>query len=215
MMHSGNHSPCHPLTTLLDAARRLQRTHRHRVLLRRRRQRARDRPAVRGHPRARQHQGHPVSTAGAAVGLALVRRSAHRRHGRPVRRNRPSVQGLQHPHGSASRSCTSDPRESHVSEMKPDFAAAHGDVDTVVRHIRAAAATNVYPMPGHAAAASAFRHSWSRKWCPSWSVPARRPRRAIRKPSGSDAAAASFTAHVTLCTRSSSWRSPPSRCVFC
>ena len=42
------------------------------------------------------------------------------------------------------------PRESHVSEMNPDFAAAHGDVDTVVRHIRAAAATNVFPIRGAA-----------------------------------------------------------------
>ena len=42
-MYSGNHSPCHPLTTLLEAARELRDRARHRVLLRRRRQRVRRR----------------------------------------------------------------------------------------------------------------------------------------------------------------------------
>ena len=112
VMYSGNHSPCHPLATLLEAARTLRDRAGHRVLLRRRRQRARHRAAVCG----AEHDSTnivimPYQPLDAAGGVAVVRRPSHRRDGRPVRRHRPSVQGLQHPRARHSVSLHRTRRE--------------------------------------------------------------------------------------------------------
>ena len=185
VMYSGNHSPCHPLTTLLEAARRLRDRDRHRVLLRRRRQRVRDRAAVRRRARARQHRDRPVSAAGAAVGVALVRRSSRRRDGRPVRRHRPSVQGLQHPHARHSVPVHRTRARATSARLNPDFAAAHGDVDAVVRHIRLRRQPGVVPeSDAPTLSAHSVRHSWSQEWCRSSKRAGASSRGADSAPSG-------------------------------
>jgi colanic acid biosynthesis glycosyl transferase WcaI len=134
VMYSGNHSPCHPLTTLLEAAREL---------------RARDDIAfcfVGGGSELETVQRYaathelkniatipyqPLSTLGASLSSADLHL---------VIMGDPFV-GLVHPCKVYNIRTLGipylyiGPRESHVSEMNPTFAARHGDVQAVVRHI--------------------------------------------------------------------------------
>jgi glycosyltransferase involved in cell wall biosynthesis len=134
VMYSGNHSPCHPLTTLLDAAREL-----------------RERADV------------AFCFVGGGSEFQAVQRYAAR-HGltnittvpyQPLDRLAASLSsadlhvvvmgnrfvGLVHPCKVYNIRTLGipylyiGPPESHISEMTPTFAAAHGDVPAVVRHI--------------------------------------------------------------------------------
>ena len=107
VMYSGNHSPCHPLTTLLEAARRLTDRADVVVLLRRRRERVPLRAPIRFRARPGQHRRAALSTARAAVRVAVLGRSARRRDGRSVCRHRSSRARSTTSERSASRTSTS------------------------------------------------------------------------------------------------------------
>jgi colanic acid biosynthesis glycosyl transferase WcaI len=138
VMHSGNHSPCHPLTTLLEAARRLN-----------------DRSDIafcfvgggsEFETVRRFAQGHelrnvvmlpyqPLDKLGSSLSAADLH---------TVVMGDPFV-GLVHPckvYNIGSLGIPYlyiGPAESHVSDLAPTYTATHGDVDSVVRHIRSAA----------------------------------------------------------------------------
>ena len=134
VMYSGNHSPCHPLTTLLDAARDLRERHDIAFCF------------VGGGSEfetvkryAAEHElkniatipYQPLSTLGASLSSADLH---------VVVMGDPFV-GLVHPCKVYNIRTLGipylyiGPRESHVSELHPDFAATHGDVQSVVRSI--------------------------------------------------------------------------------
>ena len=142
VMYSGNHSPCHPLTTLLDAARQL-----------------RHRPdiafcfigggsefeTVREFGRRHEVTNlvtlpyQPLSTLGASLSSADLH---------VVVMGDPFV-GLVHPCKVYNIRTLGipylyiGPADSHVSELSPAFSARHGDVETVMRHIEQAARSGV------------------------------------------------------------------------
>jgi colanic acid biosynthesis glycosyl transferase WcaI len=138
VMHSGNHSPCHPLTTLLDAARRLA-----------------DQPDI------------VFTFVGGGAEFETVRDYAQR-HGlknivmlpyQPLDHLAASLSsadlhvvvmgdayvGIVHPCKVYNIRTMSipylyiGPSVSHISEMNPRFTARHGEVEVVVRQIKEAA----------------------------------------------------------------------------
>jgi glycosyltransferase involved in cell wall biosynthesis len=139
VMHSGNHTPCHPLTTLLEAADEL-----------------RSRPDI------------AFCFVGGGSELPAVRRFAESRGLKnivvvpyqPLHNLAASLcaadlhivlmgdpfVGIIHPSKVYNIRALGipylyiGPVQSHVSELKPAFSAAHRDVDAVVHHIRASAA---------------------------------------------------------------------------
>ena len=140
VMYSGNHSPCHPLTTLLQAARRLS-----------------DRPDI------------AFCFVGGGSEFENVRRFASE-HAldrivtlpyQPLDKLSASLSsadlhvvvmgnpfvGLVHPCKVYNIRTLGipylyvGPSESHVTELNPTFAANHGDVEAVVRHVRTSAAS--------------------------------------------------------------------------
>jgi colanic acid biosynthesis glycosyl transferase WcaI len=139
VMYSGNHTPCHPLTTLLEAAQRL----RHRSDI-------------------------GFCFAGGGSELETVRLFAARCQLRnvvvvpyqPLSKLAASLSaadlhtvvmgdrfvGIVHPSKVYNIRALGipylyiGPLESHVAELGPAFTARHGDVDGVVRHVRIAAA---------------------------------------------------------------------------
>jgi hypothetical protein len=141
-MHSGNHSPCHPLTTLLGAACRLK-----------------DRTdiafcfvgggsefeTVRQFAKERHLQNihtipyQPVATLASSLSSADLH---------IVVMGEPFV-GIVHPCKVYNIRALGipylyiGPADSHVSDMGPMFTANHGDVDEVVRHIETASASQV------------------------------------------------------------------------
>jgi hypothetical protein len=139
VMYAGNHSPCHPLTTLLEAAARL-----------------RDRTdvvfcfmgggsqfeGVRQFARTRRLKN--VVTVGyqpqARLSAALSAADLH-----AVVMGDPFV-GLVHPCKVYNVRTLGipylyiGPADSHVADLAPPFSAAHGDVDAVVAHIETSAA---------------------------------------------------------------------------
>jgi hypothetical protein len=142
VMHSGNHSPCHPLTTLLGAACRLK-----------------DRTdiafcfvgggsefeTVRQFAKERHLQNihtipyQPVATLASSLSSADLH---------IVVMGEPFV-GIVHPCKVYNIRALGipylyiGPADSHVSDMGPMFTANHGDVDEVVRHIETASASQV------------------------------------------------------------------------
>jgi hypothetical protein len=142
VMYSGNHTPCHPLTTLLEAALRLS-----------------DRMDI------------AFCFAGGGSQLENVRRFAARNNLKnivvvsyqplsalgaslsaadlhTVVMGDPFV-GIVHPSKVYNIRALGlpylylGPDESHISELGPTFRATHGDVEAVVRHVRRAAASGV------------------------------------------------------------------------
>jgi colanic acid biosynthesis glycosyl transferase WcaI len=138
VMYSGNHSPCHPLTTLLEAAQRL-----------------------------RDERRIVFCFVGGGSEFETVRRFAASRHldnivtipYQPLDRLSASLSsadlhavvmgdpfvGIVHPCKvyNVRTLCIPvlyiGPSKSHISEMNPAFSSRHGDVDAVVRHVQAAA----------------------------------------------------------------------------
>jgi hypothetical protein len=139
VMYSGNHSPCHPLTTLLEAAERLS---------------ARadiafcfvgggsEVETVRRFAAARQLANitvlpyQPLNQLGASLSSADLH---------TVVMGDPFV-GIIHPCKVYNIRALGipylyiGPPEGHVADLGPTFSARHGDVDTVVRHIERATA---------------------------------------------------------------------------
>jgi len=139
VMYSGNHSPCHPLITLLEAARRLQ-----------------------GEPQIAfcfvggGSEFKTVQRFAAEHGLSNVRTLPYQ----PLARLSASLSSadlhtvvMGDPFVGVIHPCKVynirllripylyiGPEPSHISEMVPQYSAGHGEVDTVARHIRAAAA---------------------------------------------------------------------------
>ncbi len=142
VMYSGNHSPCHPLTTVLEAARQL-----------------------------RQRKDIAFCFVGGGSEFQTVKRYA-REHGltsistvpyQPLNKLSASLSsadlhvvvmgdrfvGLVHPCKVYNiRSLNIPylyvgPHESHVTDLEPSFTAAHGDVTAVVRHVESAANSGV------------------------------------------------------------------------
>jgi glycosyltransferase involved in cell wall biosynthesis len=138
VMYSGNHSPCHPLTSLLEAAQRL-----------------RDRADI------------AFCFVGGGSEFDTVRAFAER-HGlsnivmrpyQPLEKLSASLSsadlhvavmgdpfvGIVHPCKvynirTLGIPCLYiGPAESHISDLRPAFSVRHGDVDAIVRHIEAAA----------------------------------------------------------------------------
>jgi glycosyltransferase involved in cell wall biosynthesis len=138
VMYAGNHSPCHPLTTLLTAAERL-------------RQRedivfcfvggGSEVATVRQLAAARRLQNIKILPYQpmAALGASLSAADLH-----VVVMGEPFV-GIVHPCKVYNIEMLGlpyiyiGPAESHISERRPTFAARHGDPDAVVRHVEAAA----------------------------------------------------------------------------
>jgi colanic acid biosynthesis glycosyl transferase WcaI len=142
VMYSGNHSPCHPLTTLLEAARELK-----------------DREDIR------------FCFVGGGSEFQTVRRYAIRHEltniltlpYQPFSRLAASLSsadlhvvimgdpfvGLVHPCKVYNIRALGipylyiGPTESHVSELIPTFSAKHGDVESVVRHIQRGALSGI------------------------------------------------------------------------
>jgi colanic acid biosynthesis glycosyl transferase WcaI len=146
VMYSGNHSPCHPLTTLLEAARRLE--DRSDIVFCfvgggsefetvRRLSRNVGRRTIRTIP----YQ----PTSGLAASLSSA--DLH-----VVVMGDPFV-GIVHPSKVYNIRALGipylyiGPAESHIGELQPTFAADHGAVDVVVRHIRTAADSRIPRMP--------------------------------------------------------------------
>jgi glycosyltransferase involved in cell wall biosynthesis len=134
VMYSGNHSPCHPLTTLLEAAHRL------------REQRdvvfcfvggGSEFEAVRGFA-LRRRLNNIVTIAYQKLGALAASLSAADLH--IVVMGDPFV-GLVHPckvyniRSLGIPYLYIGPTESHISDLMPVFTARHGDVDEVTRHI--------------------------------------------------------------------------------
>jgi hypothetical protein len=139
VMYSGNHTPCHPLTTLLEAAHALRAC-----------------PdivfcfagggselgTVRRFAKRHQLQNivivpyQPLNTLGASLSAADLH---------TVVMGDPFV-GIVHPSKVYNIRALGipylyiGPRESHVHELGPAYTATHGDVDAVIRHVRKAAA---------------------------------------------------------------------------
>jgi colanic acid biosynthesis glycosyl transferase WcaI len=148
VMYSGNHTPCHPLATLLQAAKAL-----------------RDRPDI------------AFCFAGGGSELETVRRfaAAHAMANIVVVPYQPltalsaslsaadlhavvmgnAFVGIVHPSKVYNVRALGlpylyiGPKESHISELTPTHTAAHGDVDAVARHIRCAAATRSTAVVAH------------------------------------------------------------------
>ena len=138
VMYSGNHSPCHPLTTLMHAARRLA-----------------DQPeivfcfvgggvefeAVRGYAECQELKNivtipyQPLDKLAASLSSAdlhvVVMGDAYVGVVHPCKVYNIRTLGLPYLYIG--------PAHSHISEMSPTYAAQHGDVDAVVRNIRIAA----------------------------------------------------------------------------
>ena len=134
VMYSGNHSPCHPLTTLLEAAREL----------RERRDIAfcfvgggSEFETVQRY--AARHELTNISTIPyqplSSLGASLSSADLH-----VVVMGDPFV-GVVHPCKVYNIRTLGipflyvGPRDSHIGDLEPTFAAAHGDVHGVVRHI--------------------------------------------------------------------------------
>lgn len=155
VMYSGNHSPCHPLATLLEAARRL-----------------------------REFSEIVFCFVGGGSGLEAVRRFAEQHTlenvvtipYQPLDKLAASLSsadlhvvvmgdafvGIVHPCKVYNIRTLGipylyiGPTESHISEMGPTFVANHGDVGAVVRHIRTAVESGMSRVshPGEVAAHS-------------------------------------------------------------
>jgi colanic acid biosynthesis glycosyl transferase WcaI len=142
VMYSGNHSPCHPLATLLEAARRLG-----------------ERPDIafcfigggsefeNVRRYAKQHALKNVQTLPyQPLNELAASLSAADLHA--VVMGDPFV-GLVHPCKVYNIRALGipylyiGPPESHVSDLRPTFAARHGDLDAVVRHIQRGAASRL------------------------------------------------------------------------
>jgi len=136
VMYSGNHSPCHPLATLLEAARRL-----------------------------RERKDIAFCFAGGGSEFEAVRRFANEHtlanivtiSYQPLGKLAASLSsadlhvvimgdpfvGIVHPCKVYNIRTLGlpylyiGPTESHISDLSPTFTARHGDVETVVRHIQA------------------------------------------------------------------------------
>jgi hypothetical protein len=138
VMYSGNHSPCHPLTTLTEAARRLSKR--------------RDiifcfiggGSEFEGVRRFAEHHAlenvvtlpyQPLDELAASLSSAdlhvVVMGDAFVGIVHPCKVY--NIRTLEVPYLYIG------PNESHISEMHPTFTANHGDVDAVVRHIQTAA----------------------------------------------------------------------------
>jgi colanic acid biosynthesis glycosyl transferase WcaI len=139
-MYSGNHSPCHPLTSLLDAARRLsERTDIAFCFV----GGGSEFENVRRF--AAEHALHNIMTLPyqplARLSASLSSADLH-----VVVMGDPFV-GIVHPCKVYNIRALGipylyiGPAESHVAEMGPTFAARHGDVDAITDHIVASAAS--------------------------------------------------------------------------
>jgi glycosyltransferase involved in cell wall biosynthesis len=138
VMYSGNHSPCHPLTTLMEAARRLSER---RDIMFCFIGGGSEFEAVR---RFRQHHGleniatlpyQPLDELAASLSSAdlhvVIMGDAFVGIVHPCKVY--NIRRLDIPYLYIG------PTESHITEMRPTFTATHGDIDAVVRHIEAAA----------------------------------------------------------------------------
>ncbi len=156
VMYSGNHSPCHPLATLLQAARRM-----------------RDRSDVvfcfvgawSEFQAVRQFvSGHGLDNVVALPYQPLAQLSASLSSAdlHVVVMGDPFV-GIVHPCKVYNIRTLGipyvyiGPERSHITDLAPVFASKHGEVDRVVGHIRGAGAA-----PGRAAVDSASRHTQTR-----------------------------------------------------
>ncbi len=142
VMYSGNHSPCHPLATLLEAARRLGTNQRNRVLFRWRRQRVREGQELR--------TSHDLSNVVTIPYQPLDKLAASLSSAdlHVVVMGNPFV-GIVHPCKIYNIRTLGipyvyiGPKLSHISELNPLLTAEHGDVDAVVRHIQGVAQSHV------------------------------------------------------------------------
>ncbi len=142
VMYSGNHSPCHPLTTLLEAARRLE--DRSNIAFcfvgggsefETVRRFANDLQL----PNVRTVPYQPMETLAASLSSADLH---------VVIIGEPFV-GILHPCKVYNIRALGipylyiGPADSHISEMEPTFVARHGEVEAVMRHIETAAASRL------------------------------------------------------------------------
>jgi len=146
VMYSGNHSPCHPLTTLLEAARRLRDDSRVAFCF------------VGGgteHETVRQFAlSHALDNIVTLPYQPLNRLSASLSSAdlHAVVMGDPFV-GIVHPCKVYNIRTLGipflyiGPPQSHITELGPTFSAIHGDVDAVVRNIRAASQGRIAAAP--------------------------------------------------------------------
>jgi hypothetical protein len=162
VMYSGNHSPCHPLTTLLHAARCLN-----------------------------EHVNIAFCFVGGGSEFATVTRFAEKHSLRnivsipyqPLDKLAASLSaadlhavvmgdafvGIVHPCKVYNIQSLGipylyvGPAQSHIGEMSPTFAAEHGDVEAVVRHIQTAACSRIRPVSPPGGGSSMSQHELVRK----------------------------------------------------
>ena len=146
VMYSGNHSPCHPLDTLLQAAEAPRLPAAVRVLLCGRRPGIRQGAALRPPAAAGERPLPALSTVGPAFRLPFGRRPARGGAGRAVCGHRASLQGLQHPPHRRTLLAIS-PAPSHITDLlshggldEQSTVVPHGDVEGVLECVRDSAA---------------------------------------------------------------------------